>query len=168
VRIKRKDGCITLRDRAGPHWWLGLFLLIGGLIAIVAPFGLASDAERLQPLEQAASVAIGLGVCAGALWWLHRSPATRVILDLGRRRIRLERSGITGRRVLEFGFDEVGKVLIERGKDTDGDPITRPTAYLRNGETVHLSLLWSHDQAAVHAAAVEVALACGVPAPRGT
>jgi hypothetical protein len=166
VRIRRANGRITIRDHAGPHWFLGLFLLAGGLIAVAALFGLANDSERLGLWERAASVAIGVAVCAGALWWLYHSPSTFVVLDLGRRRIRLVRRGITGQQVQEFGFDEVGEVAIERGKDSDGDVVIRPTAHLRSGVTVHLSALWSHDQGGVLAAAAEVALACGVAPPR--
>jgi hypothetical protein len=165
VRITRADGQVTIRDRAALHWFLGLFLLAGGLLCIAAPLGLANDFDRLQLWERVASIAVGLGVGTGALWWLRRSPATSVVLDPGRRRMRLVRLGLTGRKVEEFRFDEVAEVAVEQSKDSDGGVVTRPVARLRSGATIPLSELWSHDAQGVVAAAAEVARACGLALP---
>jgi hypothetical protein len=37
VRIERNGGQITIRDRPGPFWVLGLMLLAGGLVAVAMP-----------------------------------------------------------------------------------------------------------------------------------
>jgi hypothetical protein len=165
VRITRSDDRIIIHDRPGGHWFLGLFLLAGGLLGILAPLGLARDADRLRPWEWTAVLVIGLGVASGALWWLRRSPASRIIIDRGRRRLRLVRTGIGGRRAEELAFEDLSAVAIERGEDDDGGVVSRPIARLRNGATLHLSMLWSHDQEGVAAAAAEVARMCGLPAP---
>jgi hypothetical protein len=165
VRITRADGRVTIRDQAASHWFLGLFLLAGGLLCIAAPLGLANDSDRLQLWERAASIAVGLGVSTGALWWLRRSPATRVVLDPGRRRMQLVRLGLTGRKAEEFRFDEVTEVTVEHGKDSDGGVVTRPVARLKSGTILHLSELWSHDAQGAFAAAAEVARACGLALP---
>jgi hypothetical protein len=81
VRITRSGGKITIRDRPGPSWGLGLFLLGGGVLAMAAPLGLATNAGELQLWERLASFGIGLGVSGGAVWWLQRSPGTRVEAD---------------------------------------------------------------------------------------
>jgi hypothetical protein len=165
VRITRSDGHIIIRDQAGGHWLLGLFLLAGGLLGVAAPLGLAVDAESLHLWERVASVTIGIGVMAGALWWLRRSPGTRVVIEPARRRLRLIRLGLGGRKVEEFRFDDLRDVAIDRSEDTDGGLVTRPITHLRSGATVHLSLVWSHDHQGVAAAAAEVARACGLPPP---
>jgi hypothetical protein len=165
VRITWADGQVTITDRAASHWFLGLFLLGGGLLCIAAPLGLANDSDRLQLWERVASIAVGLGVGTGALWWLRRSPATRIVLDPSRRRIQLVRLGLTGRKVEEFRFDEVGEVIVEHGKDSDGGAVTRPVARLKSGITIRLSELWSHDAEGVVAAAGAVARACGLALP---
>jgi hypothetical protein len=165
VRITRADGQVIIKDRAALHWFLGLFLLAGGLLCIAAPLGLANDFNRLQLWERAASIAVGLGVGTGALWWLRRSPATRIVLDPGRRRMQLVRLGLTGRKVEEFRFDEVAEVTVEVGKDSDGGVVTRPIARLKSGSILHLSELWSHDAQGVVTAAGEVACACGLALP---
>ena len=68
--IEREAGHVRVRDRAALHWALGLFLLGGGVIAIAAPLGLATNAAALASWERLAIIALGLGVSAGALWWL--------------------------------------------------------------------------------------------------
>jgi hypothetical protein len=165
VRITRADGQITLRDRAADHWSLGLFLLAGGLVCIAMPLGLANDLDRLKLWERMASFAVGLGLASGALWWLRRSPATRVVLEPGRRRMRLVRLGLTGRQVEEFRFDEVAEVSVEQGEDSEGGVVTRPVARLKSGAVIPLSKLWSHDAPGVVAAVGEVARACGLALP---
>ena len=94
MQIRRKGGHVLLYDRAAPYWMLGLFLLAGGVVAMAAPAGLAKNAADLTAWERLASFAIGLGVSAGALWWLWRSPCTQVEIDLGCRRMRVRRLGI--------------------------------------------------------------------------
>lgn len=165
MRITRADGEVTIKDQAAAHWFLGLFLLAGALLCLAAPLGLARDFYRLPKWERALIIIVGLGVGRGALWWLRRSLSTRVVLDPGRRRMRLVRLGLNGLKVEEFRFDEVAAVTVEHGKDSDGGEVTRPVARLTSGTTIHLSELWSHDAQAVVAAAGEVARTCGLALP---
>ena len=141
MRIIREGGQITLRDRVAPYWALGLFLLAGGILAIAMPLGLATNAGALKPWERLSSLGIGIGVSAGALWWLARNPATELRLDLTRRLITLVRSGVLGRRERRITFNELKSVELVQGKDSDGDSIWRPAARLQSGELVLLSKL---------------------------
>jgi hypothetical protein len=163
VRIKHDGGQITIRDRPGLFWALGLFLLAGGLMAVAMPLGLATNAGDLEPWERLAIIGVGIGGSAGALWWLARSPATRVQVDLTRRQVQVVRFGLSGRQVRQLSFADLASVEVEQGKDDDGGLIWRPLVRLRNGELVRLSELWSHDQAGVEAGAGVVAEACGLP-----
>jgi hypothetical protein len=163
VRIKRDGGQITIRDQPAPFWALGLFLLSGGLVAVAMPLGLATNAKDLEPWELLASILVGIGVSTGALWWLARSPASQVQLDLTRRRLRLVRSGLSGRLVRQLSFDELSNVEVEEGSDNEGGLVWRPALRLRSGELVLLSELWSHDQAGVRAGMAAVAEACRLP-----
>jgi len=166
VRIKRNGGQITIRDRAGPFWALGLFLLAGGLMAVAMALGLATNTGELEPWERLASLGVGVGVSSGALWWLARSPATQVQLDLTRRRLRLVRFGLSGRLARQLSFDDLASVEAEQGTDDDGGLVWRPAVRLRSGELVLLSELWSHDQAGVEAGMAVVAENCGVTLAR--
>jgi hypothetical protein len=163
VQIKRDGGHISIRDRVGPFWALGLFLLAGGLVTVAMPLGLATNVADLEPWERLASIALGVGVGAGALWWLERSPWTHLQLDLTRRRLRLVRYALSGRRVRWFSFDELKTVEVEQGTDSDGGAVWRPAVRLRSGQLVLLSELWSHDEAAVQAGLSVVAEACALP-----
>ena len=163
MRINRNGGQITIRDRPGPFWALGLFLLAGGLMAVAMPLGLATNAGDLEPWERLASIGVGIGGSAGALWWLARSPATRVQLDLTRRRVRVVRFGLSSRQVRQLSFADLASVEVEQGTDDEGGLIWRPVVRLRNGELVRLSELWSHDQAGTDAVAGVVADACELP-----
>jgi hypothetical protein len=163
VRIKRDGGRITIWDQPAPFWALGLFLLTGGLMAVAMPLGLATNAKSLEPWERLASILVGIGVSTGALWWLARSPASQVQLDLTRRRLRMVRLGISGRLVLQLSFNDLSNVEVEEGSDDEGGPVWRPALRLRSGELVLLSELWSHDQAGVRAGMAVVAEACGLP-----
>jgi hypothetical protein len=163
VRIRRNGNHISIRDRVAPFWALGLFLLAGGLVAVAMPLGLATNAGDLEPWERLASVAVGLGVSAGALWWLGRSPGTHVQLDLTRRRLRLVRSGLSGRQVRWLSFDDLERVEVDQGTDSEGGTVWRPAVRLRSGQLVLLSELWSHDQAEVEEGVSVVAEACRLP-----
>lgn len=165
MRITREGGQITLRDRVAPYWALGLFLLSGGVLGIAMPLGLANNAGELQPWERLTSLGIGIGVSAGALWWLAQNPATELRLDLTRRLLTVVRSGVLGRQVRRLAFNELEAVELVQGADSDGDPMWRSAARLRSGELVLLSELWSHDQAGVRAGAAAVAEACRLPLP---
>jgi hypothetical protein len=103
---------------------------------------------------------IGVAVCAGALWWLARNPRTQVTLDLSRRSLRLVQVGITGWRVRQHPFDHLERVELERGADSDGDPVWRPRVRLREGGVLLLSQLWSHEEAEVRRDLGSVAQAC--------
>ena len=165
MKIARRDGYLTLRDRAAPFWGLGLFLLAGGVVAVAMPLGLASNAGDLGPWARVASIGVGLGVIAGALWWLARSPATRVELDLTRRRLRLVRLGLRGRQERQLSFEELEGVEVEHGTDSDGGTVWRPVVRLRTGAVLLLSELWSHDQAGVQECVAAMAEACRLPLP---
>jgi hypothetical protein len=167
VRIKRNGSQITIRDRPAPFWALGLFLLAGGLVAVAMALGLATNAGDLEPWERLASIGVGVGVSAGALWWLARSPATQVQLDLTRRRVRLVRLGLSGRLVRQLSFDDLASVEVEQGTDDEGGLVWRPAVRLRRGELVLLSELWSHDQAGVELGMAALAEACGLGVPGG-
>ncbi len=162
MRITRSGSQVSIRDQPAPFWALGFFLLAGGLVAIAMPLGLADNAGDLEPWERLASMGIGVGVSAGALWWLGQSPSTRVQLDLARRRLRLVRLGLTGRQVRELPFDELENVEVEQGTDSDGGAMWRLAARLRTGDRLPLSELWSHDRAGVEAGAAAVANACHI------
>jgi hypothetical protein len=119
--------------------------------------GLATNAGDLESWERLASVGIGLGVSAGALWWLGRSPATQAQLDLARRQLRLVRFGLNGRQVRHLSFDDLKSVEVEQGADSEGGAVWRLAVRLRSGDLVLLSELWSHDRAGVETSAAVVA-----------
>jgi len=97
VRIRWEGRLVSLRDRAAPFWALGLFLFAGGVLAVLMPLGLATNAGELEPWERLASTAVGLGVCAGALWWLERSPGTEVQVESCCRSCGVTTSAASGR-----------------------------------------------------------------------
>ena len=162
VRIRRQGGQVTLRDRVAPFWVLGLFLFAGGALAIAMALGLAENADELESWERLGSMGIGLGVCAGALWWLARSPGTAVQLDLTRRSLKLARWGILGRQVRELPFDRLDGTLVEESEDSEGGTVWRPAVRLRSGGVLLLSELWSHDEPGVRTAAATVAEVCRI------
>jgi hypothetical protein len=163
LRITRTDGQISIRDRPAPSWALGGFLLVGGLVAIAMPLGLATNANDLELWERLASLGIGVGVSVGAVWWLARNPKTHVRLDLTRRYVQVVRIGLSGRHVRRLSFDDLEIAEVEQGSDSEGGPIWRPVVRLRDGQRVLLSELWSHDRVGVAEGVAAVAAACGLP-----
>jgi hypothetical protein len=132
------------------------------------PLGLATNAGDLEPWEALVSIGLGIGVSAGALWWLARNPATQVQLDLTRRHMRLVRFGLMGRLVRQLSFHDLASAESEQGTDDEGGLIWRPFVRLRSGERVLLSELWSHDQVGVEQTRAVVAEACGLRSPQAT
>jgi hypothetical protein len=127
---------------------------------MAASMGLATNADELAPWERLASFGIGLGVSAGALWWLGRSRASRVELDLTGSRMSVVRLGLSGRQVRQLAFAELEKVEVEVGADSDGGTVWRPAVRLRSGEQLLLSELWSHDPCGTEDVVSVVASAC--------
>jgi hypothetical protein len=164
-RITRTDGQISIRDSPTASWALGGFLLAGGLVAVAMPLGLATNAGDLEPWERLASLGIGVGVSVGALWWLARSPATHVQLDLTRRHMQLVRIGLSGRYVRRLSFDDLEVAEVDQGSDSEGGTVWRPAVRLRDGQRVQHSQRWSHDQVGVAETVAVVAAACGLPTP---
>lgn len=167
MRITRDGGRVIIRDRAAPYWLLGLFLLVGGLLAIAAPLGLATNAADLEGWERLASFAIGFGVSAGALWWLGQSPASLVELDLIRSRVSVVRLGLFGRRVRELAFRDLKSVEVEVGTDSEGGTVWRPALCLQSGERVLMSRLWTHDSRESEEMVTTVAEICRLPRTPG-
>jgi hypothetical protein len=99
---------------------LGGFLLVGGLIAIAMPLGLATNANDLELWERLASLGIGMGVSVGAVWWLARNPTTHVRLDLARRHVQVVRIGLSGRHVRRLSFDDL-EIAVTRDFRSDRD-----------------------------------------------
>ena len=160
------QGLICIRDRPAPFWALGIFLLAGGVLAIAMALGLATNADELEPWERLASIVVGLGVCAGALWWLARSPGTEVQLDRTHQVLRIMSWGLRGRQLHEFRFDGLESAFVDEGEDNDGGTVWRPAVRLRSGGVVLLSELWSHDQTRVRMVVATVADACRIPSER--
>jgi hypothetical protein len=144
-------------------WASGLFLLLGGLVCLAAPLGLATNAADLEPWERVASFGVGLAVSVGALWWLSRSRASRVELDLARARMSVVCLGLSGREVRQLTFSEMEKVEVEVGADSEGGTVWRPRVRLRGGEHLLLSELWSHDLRGTEDVISVVADACRLP-----
>jgi hypothetical protein len=130
---------------------------------MAAPLGLACNAAELATWERLASFGVGLGVSAGALWWLARSRASRVELDLTRSRMSIVRLGLSGRQTRQLAFSEMEKVEVEVGADSEGGTVWRPGLRLRSGEQVLLSELWSHDPRGTEEVLSVVAGACRLP-----
>lgn len=130
---------------------------------MAASMGLATNADELALWERLASFGIGLGVSAGALWWLGRSRASRVELDLTASRMSVVRLGLSGRQVRQLSFAELEKVEVEVGADSDGGTMWRPAVRLRSGEQLLLSELWSHDPRGTEDVVSVVASACRLP-----
>ena len=160
MRIERHEGRIHLRDRPAPSWALGAFLFAGGALAIAMSLGLATNADQLKTWERLASIGIGIGVCAGALWWLARSPGTEVELDLTRRSLSMVRWSILGRQLRQLSFDQLETARVEEGEDDEGGKVWRPAVRLRDGEVLLLSELWSHDRPGVQRAVDTVVDEC--------
>jgi hypothetical protein len=162
MHITREGGRVFLRDRVALFWALGIFLFAGGALAIAMSLGLAENADELKLWERLAAAAVGLGVGTGGLWWLAQNPATRVVLDLTRRSVRLVRWGILGREVRQLPFDQLESALVEEGEDGDGGKVWRPAIRLRNGGVLPLSLLWNHDEPGARSAVATVTEVCGL------
>lgn len=151
-RITRTDAQISIRDRPTPSWALGGFLLVGGLVAVAMPLGLATNAGDLEPWERLASLGIGVGVSVGALWWLARTPTTHVQLDLTRRHVQLVRIGLSGRHVRRIPFDDLEVAEVDQGSDSEGGWRwrrvwrwwQRPAAFRRRGSGAGSRLTHEH------------------------
>ncbi len=73
-----RSGYVSIRDRAGPFWALGLFLLAGGVMAVALPLG-TRDGCGSFPSSAAATLAEG---CLEATTCCQALAAAEVIAAL--------------------------------------------------------------------------------------
>lgn len=154
--VREEDGTLIIRDRPAPYWLLGGFLLTGGILTI----GMSLPFGAIGPGARAVMLPGGIGVVAGAVWWLRRTPGTQIEIDSKRQRLRLVRTGLGGRKVRDLALSELAATDVERGEDSDGGLVVRPMLHLRSGERLPMSLLWIHDTAGVAQAIAAVTRAC--------
>ena len=156
MRIRRDGGHISIRDRAALFWALGLFLLVGGLLAVAMLLGLVIDCQRPRAVGAPCQCCGGVG---GSLWSLAVARAQPGDLCVVQSHALLPAagcaSGFDGRdAAVAFVQIDLESVEVDECTDSEGDTVRRlrlsacgPASWSRSSEPR------SHDQAAVEESA---------------
>jgi hypothetical protein len=157
MRVQQRGGVVEVEDVPGLHWLLGLlFVSVGGLV-LAGSLGLFVDAARLPPWQRALAVGFGaVGLVVG-FWTLDRSPRSRLTVDPGRGRLRLDQRGIGRRSVREWPLAALRAVELIEDRDDEGGEVFRMRLALREGDAVLVSPVWRHGREAMEAVARHVA-----------
>jgi hypothetical protein len=162
LQIRERGAIVEAEDVPGLHWLLALlFIGVGGLV-VAGALGLFVDAQRLPPWQRALAVGFGaVGLVAG-FWTLDRSPRSRLTVDPGRGRLRLEQRGIGRRSVREWPLASLRVVELIEDRDDEGGEVFRLQLVLHEGEPVLVSPVWRDGREAMEAVARRVARAARV------
>ena len=162
MRIRERDGTLHVEDVPGMHWLLGLlFVGVGGLF-VAGPLGLFADAGRLGWWVRAVTAALGVaGVAAGGRT-LTRAPRSRLTVDPGGARVRLERWGVGGQATREWPLAALTAVQLAEGRDDEGGAVFQVHLHLLGAPPVPVSPVWRHGRARMEYVARRLAAAAGV------
>jgi hypothetical protein len=145
MRVTEHGGVLTIHDRPGCLWGLGLWFIAGGTLAI-SMLWVATNAHELAWWERVLIFLIGGGCVAGGLVTLRMAPEIVTVLDrardLGRMRIR----GLRTRELLEFRCRDVIVVEIHEEKDSDGDPCWQLRLGMKHGRALPLHSMHRHGR----------------------
>ncbi len=137
----RSDG-LMISDAPGCFWVFGgFFLLIGGVA------GAAVFASRItaHPLSQLLLGSVmGLLAIGAGLYFIYRSPASRVVIKTSEGSITISRRGLLRRQQERYDLSTIHSVYLVQKEDIDGDPVFSIRIQLQDGREVPLTLLWIH------------------------
>ncbi len=135
-----------LRDSPALFWTLGTLFLLVGALCVAAFLGTFSSQAPLAALARMPGVVMGgIGIVAG-IWFLARSPATTVRVDVTRREIVIDTRGVRGRASTRVPWDDIASVDLEHGGDEEGNAVYRPRLTTADAAVVLLSALHTHDR----------------------
>jgi hypothetical protein len=119
MKIRRTATGIELRTTPRGLWTLGMWFVAGGTFCLAM---IAFRPGDLSPTDRLIGALIGTGVLAGGLYALSTSWATRLVLDMLRRRLTyIHRAPFPPRVVVNASFEQVRGTEVRRRHDSDGD-----------------------------------------------
>jgi hypothetical protein len=162
VRVRDRGSILEVDDVPGLHWVLGLLFVGVGTLFLVGPLGLFSDAERLRWWLRVLIAGMGAITAVVGVWQIARAPRSRLTIDRTNAQLRLERTGLGGRKKYEWPLSEIAAVdLIER-PDDEGSPVFQVRLFLRESLPVPISMVWAHGRDEMERVARVVASSAGV------
>jgi hypothetical protein len=162
VRIRSEGRFLEVVHTPVLHWaFCLLFIGVGGVF-LAGPFGLFTDAARLQWWLRILITALGgVGVGVG-VWQLLTVPRSTLLIDRTAGRARMHRVGIAGKSSREVSIASIAAVELLEHKDDEGNPVYQLRLFIRDGEPVVLSPVWPHGRERLEAIARALAEATGV------
>lgn len=145
MRITEHDEVLTIRDRPGALWVLGLWFVAGGVLAMLMVF-VATNAHELRWWERVLAFAIGAGVFGAGVFTIYHAPATLTILNRRSGDALMRIRGFRRREDLVFRCRDVIVVEMHEEKDSDGDPCWQLRLGMRHGRSLPLHSMHRHGR----------------------
>ena len=106
MRVRDRGSILEVDDVPGLHWVLGLLFVGVGTLFLVGPLGLFTDAERLRWWLRVLIAGMGAITAVVGVWQIARAPRSRLTIDRTNAQLRLERTGLGGRKKYEWPLSE--------------------------------------------------------------
>ena len=164
MRIVSDRARLTIRSTPGCLWIFGLWFVAGGALAIAMPW-IATNRDEISGWARLASVAIGAACAAAGLGIVLHAPALETTVDHPAGRVTHRRRGLLQRREETFPVRDLAGVVVEEGRDGDGDPVFNLLLTRRGGPPLPLLSSEARGREWTAARAGEIATRLGLPAP---
>jgi hypothetical protein len=162
VRLRDRGSILEVDDVPGMHWLLGLLFVVVGSLFLVGPLGVFNDADKLRWWLRMLISGMGAAATGVGVWQIARAPRSRLTIDRGNARARLERTGIGGRIKYEWPLSAIAAVDLIEKADDEGGAVFQVRLFLRESLPVPISTVWAHGREAMERVARAVASSIGV------
>jgi hypothetical protein len=146
MQIEQVENELIIRETPGCLWIFGLFFAIVGGVFVYGALGGLADYGRQELWMLVVAFLMGaIGVAVGT-WIIYRAPVTRLVLNRIETEVSMTRYGLFGKQETFYAFDEIEQFCLLEEADDENNPVWFLAMNLRDGETVKISSLPSHDQ----------------------
>ena len=145
MRISERGDVLTITDRPGLVWFLGLWFIAGGVMAMALVF-LATNAPDMEWWERTIAFAIGAAVFAAGVFVLANSPTIITVLNRSTGVASMHVRGLRTNERIAFRLRDIIVVEMRESKDSDGDPCYHLRLGLRTGRVLPLHSMDLHGR----------------------
>lgn len=146
MRLTRTENELLLRDKPGCLWIFGLFFISVSSVFVYGSLGGFTNYDRVPGWAISFSFFMGaIGIAIG-VWQISSHPLSKIVINRQTKIIAWSQRGLFKKIDRVFRFEDVREFAVDRGEDSEGDPIWKVELNLTSGETVEITRVWERNE----------------------
>jgi hypothetical protein len=145
MKIERIENELILRDAPGGLWIFGLFFAIIGAIFVFGSLGGFTNYDEVPRYAIYLSFLMGATGIGVGVWQISAHPLSKIIINPQIKIVRRTERGLFKNRDETYHFEEIAQFIAIEDEDDESNPIWKLAMLLKDGETIELTKVWSHD-----------------------